>query len=93
MYRLAQAACEQVSEHTALWMPLARDEPGHIDLGTLGAVINTLEELIGKPVRCRPQHVDLGTAAMEPCRPSPFAPSGGRELGHGLRLHEIFLIN
>lgn len=47
-YRLAQAAHGRVSERTVY--ALARGEASRVDLGTLGAVITTLEELTGKPV-------------------------------------------
>ena len=47
-YRLAQAARGRVSERTVY--ALARGEVSRVDLGTLGAVISTLEELTGKSV-------------------------------------------
>lgn len=47
-YRLAQAARGRVSERTVY--ALARGEASRVDLGTLGAVMSTLEELTGEPV-------------------------------------------
>lgn len=47
-YRLAQAARGRVSERTVY--ALARGEVSRVDLGTLGAVLSTLEELTGEPV-------------------------------------------
>lgn len=47
-YRLAQAARGRVSERTVY--ALARGEASRVDLGMLGAVISTLEELTGEPV-------------------------------------------
>lgn len=47
-YALARAARGRVSERTVY--ALARGETTRVDLGTLGAVITTLEELTGEPV-------------------------------------------
>ncbi|MDL2342701.1 helix-turn-helix transcriptional regulator [Deinococcus sp. MIMF12] len=65
-YRLAQAARGRVSERTVY--ALARGEASRVDLGTLGAVITTLEELTGEPV----SPGDLLTAVTVP-GPDPEA--------------------
>ena len=59
-YRLAQAARGRVSERTVY--ALARGEASRVDLGTLGAVMSTLEELTGEPV----SPADLLTAVTVP---------------------------
>ena len=59
-YRLAQAARGRVSERTVY--ALARGETSRVDLGTLGAVMTTLEELTGEPV----SPADLLTAVTVP---------------------------
>jgi len=60
VYRLAQAARGRVSERTVY--ALARGETSRVDLGTLGAVISTLEELTGEQV----SPADLLTAVTVP---------------------------